>query len=153
MPNSKCWRAFFALLFTSAIVLTACSKHAPPASEAKRFHLKGKIISIDVANNSLTVDHESIPGFMDAMTMPYSVRSARALAGLGPGDEITADVVVPEDGSAYLENIVVTKKGSGIAPLRPVLSTILSPARKFPTSPLSTRRASASASAPFAEAL
>jgi protein SCO1 len=116
MPNPKYWRAFFALLFTSAIVLTACSKHAPLASEAKRFHLKGKIISVDAANNSLTVDHEAIPGFMAAMTMPYSVRSAQALADLGPGDEITADVVVPEDGSAYLENIVVTKKGSGTAP-------------------------------------
>ena len=114
MPNSKCRQigTFSALLFAFAIVLAACSK---PAQQAKHFHLKGKIILIDAANNSLLIDHEAIPGFMDAMTMPYSVRSAEELAGPRPGDEITADVVLPEGGSAYLENIVVTKKGSGTA--------------------------------------
>jgi protein SCO1 len=93
--------------------MAACSKH--PAPQVKRFHMQGKIISIDAANNSLTIDHQAIPGFMDAMTMAYPVHSAQALAGLAPGDEITADVVVPEDSSLYLENIVVTKKGTGAA--------------------------------------
>ncbi len=73
----------------------------------------GKIISINAANNSLTIDHQAIPGYMDAMTMAYTVHSAQDLTGLGPGDEITADVVVPDVGNAYVENIVVTKKGSG----------------------------------------
>ncbi len=98
-------------------MLTACSKPAPSApaeAQAKRFHLVGKIVSIDAANNSLTIDHQAIPGFMDAMTMAYSVRSAQALTGLGPGDEITADVVVPDVGNAYIENIMVTKKGAGM---------------------------------------
>ena len=106
-----CWRL--------SVVLAACSKPAPTAqsapaeAQAKRFHLVGKIVSIDAANNSLTIDHQAIPGFMDAMTMAYSVRSAQALTGLGPGDEITADVVVPDVGNAYIENIMVTKKGAG----------------------------------------
>jgi Cu/Ag efflux protein CusF len=48
---------------------------------------------------------------MAAMTMDYAVRSAQSLNGLNAGDEITADVVVPGDGSGiYVENIVVTKK-------------------------------------------
>jgi len=55
---------------------------------------------------------QEIVGFMAAMTMPYSVRDPKLLAPLGPGDEITADIVVTDDG-AYLENIVVTKKGDG----------------------------------------
>jgi protein SCO1 len=105
-----------AVLLGAAIALAACSNSASPGPQAKRFHLKGKIISIDTAGNSVTIDHEAIPGFMEAMTMPYPVRSGRALAGLSPGDEITADVVVPDGGVAYLENIVVTKKSSGTAP-------------------------------------
>ena len=44
--------------------------------------------------------------------MAYPVRDVRILAPLNAGDEITADVVVASDG-AYLENIIVTKKGSG----------------------------------------
>ena len=115
MSNSDDRRAriFFSLLFASAIFLAACGN---PAPAAKRFHLKGKIVSLDAANNSLTIDHEDIPGFMGAMTMPYFVRSASALAGLGPGDEITADVVVPDAGATYVENIVVSKKAGPSAP-------------------------------------
>ena len=40
----------------------------------------------------------------------------RRLAALSPGDEITADIVVT-DNDTYLENIVVTKKGTGSANL------------------------------------
>jgi protein SCO1/2 len=124
ISQSRCRRpgAFFVILLALSVVLAACNKPAPTAQsapaegQAKRFHLVGKIVSIDAANNSLTIDHQAIPGFMDAMTMAYTVRSAQALTGLGPGDEITADVVVPDIGGAYVENIMVTKKGSGTAP-------------------------------------
>jgi Copper binding periplasmic protein CusF len=63
------------------------------------------------ANAQLVVNHGEIPGFMGAMTLGYAVRDRRALAGLSPGDEITADVVVQGDHS-WLENIVVVKKAS-----------------------------------------
>ena len=33
----------------------------------------------------MTVSHDAIPGFMDAMTMPFEVNNAKALAGLTPG--------------------------------------------------------------------
>jgi protein SCO1 len=42
------------------------------------------------------------------------VNSAQPVTGLSAGDEITADVVVPDIGNAYIENIMVTKKGSGL---------------------------------------
>ncbi|HXQ26345.1 MAG TPA: SCO family protein [Candidatus Acidoferrales bacterium] len=107
--------ACLVLLAAFAFIPTACSnKASPPAAQeqAKRYHLVGTVVSIDLQQNSLNVDGQEIPGFMAAMTMPYPVRDAKALASLGPGDEITADVVVTDSG-AYLENIVVTKKGSG----------------------------------------
>jgi protein SCO1/2 len=108
------------LLLTFSAMLVGCSKPAPPAAptestQVKRFHMVGKIVSIDAANSSLTIDHQAIPGFMDAMTMGYTVRSAQTLTGLAAGDEITADVVVPDQGTLYLENIMVTKKGSSIS--------------------------------------
>jgi protein SCO1 len=104
------------LLVAVALVPLACSKKAaPPAPEAKRYHLVGKIVSINHDQASIMVDGQEIVGFMSAMTMPYSVRDTKLLAPLGPGDEITADVVVDDNG-AYLENIVVTKKGDGKGP-------------------------------------
>jgi Cu/Ag efflux protein CusF len=74
---------------------------------AKRYHLKGKVVSVDKQSQMLNVDGEAIPDFMDAMTMPYEVKPASALDKLKPGDTITADVVL-QDQKAWLESIVVT---------------------------------------------
>jgi len=103
----------FAILLAMAAVAAGCSK-PKPAAKMKQYHLVGKIISINVATNTLMVDSQEIPGFMAAMVMPYPVHEASQLNGLAPGDEITADLMVNEsDSSAYLENIVVTKKAGG----------------------------------------
>lgn len=103
---------FVILLAALAVGLAGCKKEQPPQEQVRRYHLVGKIVEVQTAQNTLIVDSQEIPGFMAAMTMPYPVRDARLLANLGAGDEITADVVVAPDG-AYLENIVVTKKGAG----------------------------------------
>lgn len=91
------------------ITLAAC---APKAEQPKRFELKGKVVNIDKSQNILEVDHEAIPGFMGAMSMPYHVKDVHLLEDLAPGDEITAQVVV-SGGGVWLENIFVLKKGTG----------------------------------------
>ena len=106
--------AFLILLAAFAFVLAACGSK-PTASEDKRYQLKGKVLSVAKEEGSANVDAAAIPGFMDAMAMPYPVPDEKALASLSPGDEITADVVVTTDGKYHLENIVVTKKGDGPA--------------------------------------
>ncbi len=83
------------------IVAAACSKPAQ-----KRYHLTGRVISTDHRSHSVMVDGDDIPGFMAAMTMPYTVKDDSLLDKLAPGDQITADVVVSGDQS-WLENIVV----------------------------------------------
>jgi protein SCO1 len=106
--------ALIVLLFVVGAGLASCKKseQAPAAQpQAKRYHLVGKVVSIDQQQATLNVDGQEIPGFMAAMTMPYPVHDAKSLSSLNPGDEITADVVVSSDG-AYLENIVVTKKSA-----------------------------------------
>lgn len=74
---------------------------------AKRYHLKGKVVSIDKPGKMANIDSEAIPDFMSAMTMPYTVKPEGELDQLKPGEAITADVVV-QDESAWLENVVVT---------------------------------------------
>jgi len=106
--------ALIVLLVALGSGLASCkqSEQAPAAQQqAKRYHLVGKVVSIDQQQATLNVDGQEIPGFMAAMTMPYPVRDAKSLSSLNAGDEITADVVVSSDG-AYLENIVVTKKAA-----------------------------------------
>jgi protein SCO1/2 len=104
------------LILSCSLVLAAAScnnKSAESASQAhaKQFHLKGKVVSIDDRAKMVNVDSEAIPGFMDAMTMPYKVKPDSELKNLHPGDAITATLLVEDDG-AWIENITITGHSS-----------------------------------------
>lgn len=70
------------LLASLALLLLGCAKQEKPLSEPgeKLYTLKGKILSREVSDNSLRLDHEAIPGFMEAMVMDYPVRGAKVAA-------------------------------------------------------------------------
>ena len=71
--------------------------------------MRGKVVSTNPASSEVTLDHEAIPGFMDAMTMPYKLKDANILSELHPGDVITADLLVSQNADAdiLLDHIVV----------------------------------------------
>jgi protein SCO1/2 len=83
-----------------------------PAGELKSFPVRGKIVSVDAAKGIIMFDHEAIPGFMEAMTMPYKLKDATVASELHPGDRITAKLLVRKVGDDYedplLDEIVVT---------------------------------------------
>jgi protein SCO1/2 len=99
--------------------LVACGSpdkvaEAPPASASSetRYDLKGKVVSVDKSHSSVTVNHEEIKGFMSAMTMGYTVKDAKALDALAPGDVMTAKLV--SSGNAYwLEDVKVVEHATG----------------------------------------
>ena len=108
-------RRLLASSFLVLIVLAGChSGQKPPAQpnagqNYKVYHLRGKVVSIDAAKGEVTVNHEAIPGFMEAMTMPYKLKDASILGELHPDDVITADLLVSQDPDAeiLLDHIVV----------------------------------------------
>ena len=114
MPN-KFNRPHLALICLCALLAfsPACNrqKSEPSAassdSGAKRYALKGKVVSVDKQAGTANIDNEPIAGFMDAMIMSYPLKPATALDQLQPGDSITADVVVAEPGKYWLENVKV----------------------------------------------
>jgi protein SCO1/2 len=55
---------------------------------AARHQARGLVLRVDPAASSLTVSHDQIPGYMDAMVMPFSVRDSRALEEVRPGDRV-----------------------------------------------------------------
>ena len=75
----------------------------------KVYKLRGKVVRTNAATGEVTLKHEAIPGFMEAMTMPYKLKDANILSELHPGDVITADVLVSQDADAdvLLDHIVV----------------------------------------------
>ena len=102
-------------------VAVAAGCHSSPKPEAqgssapafKVYKLRGKVVSTNPATGEVTVNHEAIPGFMDAMTMPYKLKDPSILSELHPGDTITADVLVSEnpDADILLDHIVVVAQG------------------------------------------
>ncbi len=84
-----------------------------PGAEVRTFELKGQILVVKPETNELLVDHEDIPGFMPAMTMPYVVKDPALLKDRAAGDLITATLTV-EPNLAHLTKI--TKTGSAPIP-------------------------------------
>ena len=84
------------------------------ASDARSYQLTGQILVVKPGTNELLVKHEDIPGFMPAMTMPYTVKDSAELKDRIPGDLITATLVVEKGGVPFLQHI--TKTGSAALP-------------------------------------
>ncbi len=73
----------------------------------KQYAMKGIIVGTDPAHGEVTVDTEAIPGFMDAMTMPYKVKDVNVLQDLHPGDHMNGVLLVGGE-STFLDQIVIT---------------------------------------------
>jgi protein SCO1 len=90
--------AAITLIFGGFVI--GCHRSADKPSAAvttKRYPIRGVVVQLVSANNSIVLKHESIPGFMEAMTMEYRLNDPSAMSELHPGDKITATLMVDED--------------------------------------------------------
>lgn len=74
----------------------------------RHYNFQGRVVSKVPETHTLVIDHENIPGFMAAMTMPYPVVASVDLSGVEVGDRIKGQVVVHKDGGYELDKISVT---------------------------------------------
>jgi protein SCO1/2 len=78
----------------------ACDSEKPkPRSVAgeKIYAMRGVITARNPQQSTITIDHEAIPGFMEAMVMDYPVRGAEVDRLPANGSRITARLHVTED--------------------------------------------------------
>jgi len=108
------WYRSLPLSLLAALVFTGCHTSRPSQTVAssqnqKTFPIRGKVVNTQ--GGEVMLDHEAIPGFMDAMVMPYKLKDPSVLSELHPGDRITAMLHVTEDEGGYhdaaLDNIVI----------------------------------------------
>lgn len=65
-------------LFALLLACTDREKPQPLSEPGERLYtVRGVVLSRNASDNSLRVDHEAIPGFMEAMVMDYKVRGAK----------------------------------------------------------------------------
>jgi protein SCO1 len=101
------------LLFSSG-----CRRHAggndglPTASAhagVRRYPLHGIVLGKSTLSHEVTIRQEAIRGFMPTTNAVYMIRNADTFRQLKPGDQITADVLVPPDSNNYrLEKVAIT---------------------------------------------
>lgn len=89
------------LIALIAVSLITCGKSESqkPVDVAgqKVYDMRGKIVSRDRNQNTLQIDHEAIKGFMEAMTMDYTVRGAKVDQLPPDGTKIRAKLHVVDD--------------------------------------------------------
>jgi protein SCO1 len=79
----------------------------------KVYKLRGTVVATDPSKGEVTLDHGAIPGYMDAMTMPYKLKNPGVASDLHAGDVLTANLLVPNDpnADALLDEIDVIAQG------------------------------------------
>jgi len=114
-------RPFLPAALLALALLPACARHAdcdcdspPPAPSAAapsgpaaaptRHALRGVVVDILPAQQSLLVRHEAIPGYMAAMTMLFKV-DAPTLAAARKDAPVTGELV-SRNGELWLERAV-----------------------------------------------
>lgn len=98
-------------VLASLLALVSCSPATPPA-KVREFPLTGQVLSVKPDRTEARVKHDEIKGFMDAMTMDFTIKAPKELEGLQPGDLIAATLVITDE-EGYLRGI----RKTGSAPL------------------------------------
>jgi Cu/Ag efflux protein CusF len=80
------------LLTILGVLLSLCISPVSAQSGKKEYQFRGKIEKVDAKANTLTVNGETVAGWMKAMTMIYKVDKPDVIKKVKAGDQITAKV-------------------------------------------------------------
>lgn len=104
---------YLSIFLISIFLFASCQKgenqNMNASAEAKRYNLKGKVVSVDKAAKKAEIAHEEIPGFMKPMTMKFAIKGDWYWDELVPGAEVQADLVVEPNNDYWLENLGIIR--------------------------------------------
>jgi len=101
-------------MLTAALILAGChgshnttAQTVPPLpAGVKAYPVRGIVVASDAKTGQVTLDADAIPGYMEAMTMPYTLKQPNIATDLHRGDTITATLEVSAN-NAVLDEIDV----------------------------------------------
>jgi Cu/Ag efflux protein CusF len=80
-----------------------------PDTSLQTYKVRGLVEKIAPDLHRATIHNETIPGYMDEMTMDFTIQKTNELTGISPGDQITFELVVGQK-DEWIENIQRTGK-------------------------------------------
>lgn len=107
--------SFFLFALGLALLAPACGKRPshsaesssqPPApsTNTQVFDVKGTVVELKLAEKTVRIKHEEIPGYMPAMTMPFEVKDVSELDRLEAGDPVSFRMIVTGD-DAWIDQV------------------------------------------------
>src|ERR1039457_5875630 len=83
------------------LVVVGCNRATTetPNSSTRRYDARGIIRAVAPNRQAIDVEHEDIRGFMPSMTMSFSVRDSKQIAGMRIGDAISFRLTVTDNDS------------------------------------------------------
>jgi protein SCO1/2 len=84
------FRSVLTFFISSSCLITGCARH---------YKGQGIVLGVDRASQTVTISHRAIPGFMEAMAMPFHAESAKELDALTPGSRIAFQLRVTSKSS------------------------------------------------------
>jgi protein SCO1/2 len=80
--------------------------------------IDGKVVKVDKIKHTVTLSHEAIPNFMDAMTMDFKLKESWPFNAMAEGDTLRGTLVV--DGArSWIESVTVAKESGTTAATAP----------------------------------
>jgi protein SCO1 len=73
---------------------------------AQQYPVTGMVLKVDRLHKTFIVSCDNIPGYMDAMIMPFEVREAKELEGLAPGMAVDFTLVIEKE-SNYADHLKI----------------------------------------------
>ena len=85
------------IFIISIYIFTGCAK------TDKEYVVNGVIHDIKTDEQIIIIDHDSIPGFMMSMIMPFNFNNKEDVKDLSPGDSVRFKLIVKSDDSYVLD--------------------------------------------------
>jgi protein SCO1/2 len=88
--------------FGAAWLVSSCRENPTPrgsttdstATNQQIYSVTGLVKEIKMDRRTAVIQHEEVPGYMPAMTMPFKVKKTNEIEKLQPGDQRTFSLVV-----------------------------------------------------------
>ena len=87
-------RTFPLILMLLLLFAAGCGDGEKDGPVRETYAVRGRLLGATEDSRAVVIDHEAIPGYMDAMTMTFPLEDERLLEGLARGDKIRFDLTV-----------------------------------------------------------
>jgi len=92
-PGRYFWPVALCLIFLLTIG-ASIAMVMQSATRLKTYSARGLVRDLDPTQKTVTIQHDAIPGFMPAMTMPFVILDTNEMTGLAPGDTVAFQITV-----------------------------------------------------------